>query len=96
MSQDHSGAHDASRAWWVVDGIEGHLARVELEDGELVDLPLSSLPDGVREGDVLRMHEEGGDFTLEIDHTETARRRAGAQAQLDALNGKALDGEINL
>lgn len=96
MTQDNSGAQGASAAWWVIDGIEGHLARVELEDGQTVDLPLSSLPDGVREGDVLRFEEEGGDFSLEIDRTETARRRTGAQAQLDALNGKAPDGEINL
>lgn len=96
MSQDYSGAHNASSAWWVVDGIEGRLVRVELEDGQTVDLPLSSLPRGVREGDVLQMIEEDGDFTLEIDHAETARRRAGAQAGLDALNQAAPDGEINL
>ena len=83
-------------ATWVVDGLEGRLARIELEDGETVDLPLASLPKGVREGDVLLMFEDGDDFTLEIDHEETARRRAGGQAQIDALNRAAPDGEIDL
>lgn len=81
---------------WVVDALEGRLARVELDDGQVVDLPLASLPGGVREGDVLRMEEEDGDFTLEIDHAETARRRTVAQAQLDALNRTAPGGEIDL
>lgn len=83
-------------ALWVVDALEGRLARVELEDGQVVDLPLTSLPLGVREGDVLRFEEAGGDFTLEIDHAETARRHTEAQAQLNALNRAAPDGEIEL
>ncbi|MPY68240.1 DUF3006 domain-containing protein [Deinococcus sp. SDU3-2] len=83
-------------AWWVVDALEGRLARVELEDGQFVDLPLASLPRGVREGDVLRMEEQDGDFTLEIDHEETARRRGEAQAQLDALNRPTSGREIDL
>lgn len=91
MPEEQPGA-----ALWVVDAIEGRLARVELQDGQVVDLPLASLPGGVREGDVLRMEEEGGDFTLEIDHEETARRRAQGQAQLDALNRAAPAGEIDL
>ncbi|MFC5849636.1 DUF3006 domain-containing protein [Deinococcus petrolearius] len=96
MPQDHSEAPDVPTATWIIDALEGRLARVELEDGETVDLSLSSLPPGAREGDVLRVFEDGGDFTLEIDHAETARRRAGAQAQLDALNQAAPAGEIDL
>lgn len=94
MTQDKPAVPDAS--FWIVDGLEGRHARVEVEDGHTIDLPLASLPRGVREGDVLRVHEDGGDFTLEIDHAETARRRAGAQAQLDALNRTAPAGEIDL
>jgi hypothetical protein len=96
MAQDNMEAPGTPTATWVIDGLEGHLARVELEDGETVDLSLSSLPPGAREGDVIRVFEDGGDFTLEIDHAETARRRAGAQAQLDALNRAAPAGEIDL
>ncbi|MFC5849572.1 DUF3006 domain-containing protein [Deinococcus petrolearius] len=61
-------------ALWVIVGLEGRYARVKLEDGDTVDFSLASLPPGAREGDVLRMEEDGGDFTLEIDHAETARR----------------------
>lgn len=96
MLQDHAEFPDVLSATWVVDGLEDRHARVEVEDGHTVDLSLASLPRGVREGDVLRVHVEGGDFTLEIDHAETVRRRAGAQQQLDALNSVAPTGEIDL
>lgn len=88
-------AEQPQSAFWVVDALEGRLARVELAAGEFVDLPLASLPRGVREGDVLRMQEAGGDFTLEIDHVETRLRRRAAQTQLDALNQGA-SGETGL
>lgn len=46
---------------WVVDALEdtphGPVARIELPDGRTVDLPLRGLPDGVREGDTLAVHE---------------------------------------
>lgn len=80
----------------VVDGIEGQWARVELPDGTTEDWALSSLPKGVKEGDVIRLEVTDGDLDLEIDHEETRRRRQGAQARLDALNGAAPDGEITL
>ena len=76
-----------------IDGIEGRLARVELPDGTTEDWSLASLPAGVREGDVVRLHVEGGDLEMEINHAETRRRRQGAQAQLDALNRPAPTGE---
>ncbi|BDP43327.1 hypothetical protein DAETH_32960 (plasmid) [Deinococcus aetherius] len=79
-----------------VDALEGHLARVEREDGSLQDWPLTSLPRGVREGDVLRWHVEGRHLTFEIDLEGTRERRQAAQAQLDALNGAVPAGEINL
>ncbi|WP_227978747.1 DUF3006 domain-containing protein [Deinococcus terrestris] len=80
----------------VVDGIEGTVARVELPDGTTADWDLASLPRGVREGDVVRLHVEHGDLEIEIDHAETARRRGEAQAQLDALNQATPGGEIDL
>ena len=79
-----------------VDGIEGQLARVELPDGTTEDWRLASLPRGVKEGDVVRIDEAGGDFELEIDHEETDRRHALGQRQLDALNAGGPDGEIDL
>ena len=76
-----------------IDGIEGHLARVELPDGTTEDWSLANLPAGVREGDVVRLHVEGGDLEVEIDHVETARRHQGAQAQLNDLNRPSVAGE---
>jgi len=80
----------------IVDGIEGNVARVELPDGTIADWDLASLPHGIREGDVVRLHVEHGDLEMEIDHGGTARRRADAQAQLDAMNSAGPTGEIDL
>lgn len=80
----------------VVDGIEGSVARVELPDGTTADWDLASLPRGVREGDVVRLHVEDGDLEMEVDHQETARRRGEAQTQLDTLNQAKPTGELDL
>lgn len=80
----------------VIDGIEGHLARVELPGGGTEDWRLSSLPKGIKEGDVIRIDVQGGDVDIEIDHEETDRRHAQGQRQLDALNAAVPDGDINL
>lgn len=96
MPQDNAEFPDVLSATWVVDGLEGRLARVEVEAGQTVDLSLASLPRGTKEGDVLRIHVEGGDLSIEIDHAETVRRRTGAQQQLDALNSTFPTGEIDL
>ncbi|AZI44374.1 DUF3006 domain-containing protein [Deinococcus psychrotolerans] len=76
----------------IIDGLEGDLARVELPNGGTQDIVLSQLPAGLKEGDVLLVTEAGA----VIDHTETQRRREGAQTQLDALNAQAPSGEIDL
>ncbi|MDL2343455.1 DUF3006 domain-containing protein [Deinococcus sp. MIMF12] len=86
----------AGPTWITVDGVEGSVARVELPDGTTADWDLASLPGGIQEGDVVRLHVEHGDLEIEIDHAETARRRTAAQSQLDALNSAAPTGEIDL
>lgn len=78
----------------IVDGIEGKYARVELPDGTTADWLLSTLPEGVKEGDVLALKDDGD--TIEIDHAETKRRREQAQTKLEALNKAAPTGEITL
>lgn len=93
MEQEHDGL---GTMHVTVDGIEGDVARVELPDGRTVDWRLAGLPGGVKEGDVIRIHEAGGDVDLEIDHEETDRRHALGQRRLDALNADAPDGDINL
>lgn len=77
-----------------VDGIEGKYARVELPDGTTADWLLSTLPEEVKEGDLLTVKDDGE--TIEIDHTETRQRRERAQSKLEALNKAGLDGEITL
>ncbi|CAM3197268.1 DUF3006 domain-containing protein [Deinococcus saxicola] len=79
-----------------IDGIEEKVARVELPDGTTEDWRLSSLPKGVKEGDVVRIDVQGGDVDLEIDQQETDRRHALGQRQLDSLNAKAPDGDLDL
>lgn len=96
MPQENADSPDVLTATWVVDGLEGRHARVEVEAGQTVDMSLASLPRGVREGDVLRVHVEGGDLSIELDPAETTRRRGQAQQQLDALNSTSPTGEIDL
>ncbi|MEF2276781.1 DUF3006 domain-containing protein [Deinococcus sp. YIM 134068] len=83
---------------WVVDGIEdaprGPVARLEREDGRTFDLPLSALPDGVREGDVLALEDGPDGVTARVLPRETWARRKAAQHELDRLNaGDAHTGE---
>lgn len=79
-----------------VDAIEGHLARVELPGGHTEDWPLSRLPKGVKEGDVLRLELDGGDLSITRDEAQTQARREQAQAMLDELNRPAPDGDLEL
>jgi len=80
----------------IVDAIEGRYARVEREDGALEDWSLASLPCGVKEGDIIRLHVDGGDLEMEIDHEATHARRQQAQVQLDSLNAAAPAGNLDL
>lgn len=50
---------------WIIDRIEDNTAVCEAEDC-FVDIPLSALPDGVKEGDVI---------ALTIDNAQTADSR---------------------
>lgn len=84
---------------WVVDGLEdtptGRLARLEMPNGESVDVPLDILPDGVQEGDILAVQGSPGSVVIHILNKETQAAKAAAQAKLNALNaqGAAQPGE---
>ncbi|WP_245872969.1 DUF3006 domain-containing protein [Deinococcus planocerae] len=83
---------------WTVDGIEdgprGRVARIEREDGQTFDLPLSALPDGVREGDLLAVEDGPDGVTVRLLPGETRARRMAAQRHLDRLNaGTSHEGE---
>ena len=57
---------------FAVDRLEGAIAVLEAEDGRLIDVPLADLPEGTRQGSILRNDAKGGYF---LDADEEARRR---------------------
>ena len=58
---------------YTVDRIEEDLAVLEGEDRTMRTVPLSQLPQGIREGAVVTATEEG--FTLDADADRAARIR---------------------
>ena len=66
------------KTFWTIDRIEGEIAVVEIAEGKTVDIPLSALPEGVREGSVLR---------IETDPDEEARRKKKIRSLFDRLRG---------
>jgi hypothetical protein len=69
---------------WTIDGIDDGVARLAGE-GRVVHLPVRDLPQGAREGDVLRMEDEGGSLRVVIDHTAGGVAREEARALLERL-----------
>ena len=67
----------------IVDRVEGAIAVCEGETGRQ-ELPLESLPEGVREGDCLRW--DGAGWT--VDREETRRRRTLNHSRAGALFGR--------
>lgn len=64
-----------------VDRIEGNTA-VLINGGLTVNIPLSSLPENVSEGDILRLNRNG---EYELDTERTAKLRAESASRLDDL-----------
>jgi Protein of unknown function (DUF3006) len=75
----------------IVDAIEGDLARVELADGRYIDFPRAWLPEGVREGDHLRVTANEGQVTFTIDREKTEAAREAAKKALDAITDEPPD-----
>ncbi len=97
MKKDKHAARETAPEHVTIDGLEGDKARVELPDGTTIDWDRASLPEGAREGDLIRVTGEGSEQRLEIDHAATQAAQADAQSKLDALNGEALSAsEIDL
>jgi hypothetical protein len=67
-----------------VDRVEEGYAVVE-HDGEFENIPLSQLPSGVREGDLLKKTEKG--WSTDAAETEN-RRQALAARRRKLLNGE--------
>ena len=58
---------------YIVDRIEGDVAVLERDDLELVDVPLTELPEGVRQHDCLEV--EDGAWRIDRDRTAERKRR---------------------
>ena len=74
---------------WVVDSIEESVASIELDDGTLITIPQSQLPDAVKQGDVLRV-------TIEADAPATKAAYDRSAAQLRPRTSTDPGGDIKL
>ena len=68
---------------FVIDRIEGGFAVLE-QDGTLQNIPLTALPEGVREGDML---EQQGDSYVLCPEAAAMRRELLAQRRRKLLGG---------
>lgn len=67
---------DKQPTFWTIDRIEGEIAVVEIAEGKTVNIPRSALPEGTKEGSVLR---------IGIDPDEAARRKKKTRSLFDRL-----------
>ncbi|MDR1410441.1 MAG: DUF3006 domain-containing protein [Oscillospiraceae bacterium] len=65
-----------------LDRIEGSIAVLETENGKYMDVPLAQLPEGTRQGSVLRRRPNG---VYSLDADEEAKRRAENFALAESL-----------
>ena len=65
---------DASQEW-AINAIDEGVAAIELPNGKVIHLPVSLLPSGVREGQVLRV-------SIGVDTAATSRELAASAEQV--------------
>lgn len=70
--------------FWSIDRIEENFAICEGENRQRLEIPRDRLPEGSKEGDVLRL--TGGEY--QIDRAETNRRREENRRLLESLLGE--------
>lgn len=78
---------------WTIDSIEEDVAAVEEEGGRMLRVPLSLLPAGVREGDVLTVDRTAGrrgrlTLRIAIDRAATDAAYRASERQLRTPRGK--------
>ncbi len=61
---------------WIIDRIENDIAVCELENGEMLDVKISALPKGIKEGDVIK---------LSVDETEANERKERIDKLMNSL-----------
>ena len=66
---------------FIVDRIEGSSAVCETAERTIVDLPLSELPAGIKEGDCVTL--ENGQYTIALEDTKNRKQRI--QKKVDSL-----------
>ena len=85
---------------WVVDRIEGKVAVLVADDDQkTLDMPLTALPHGLREGTVLRVTESKGHrlwTSAMLDEELRLRRLRQAETALDELKNRDPGGDIVL
>ena len=83
---------------WVVDGIEEGVARIEEDGVRMICVPVTALPSGVKEGDVLRLTGRPGpaegenelfEVSISIDPAATAAALARSKAATDATTAES-------
>ena len=92
----------SSRHRWVVDGIEEHTARVEIDGDRVINLPAWMLPEGAKDGDVLTVAHErkpgGSRLTIVTDRSATkeAYDKSAEQVRRTQRKSKDKGGDITL
>jgi len=85
---------------WTVDRLEGEWAVLEVEPGRAMDIPRSTLPEGLEEGDVLKIsvsrERESASWTLERDEAATKERRSKIEELREELKRRDPGGDIVL
>lgn len=61
---------------WIIDRIEDEFAVCEYCEGKTIDVPLASLPDGIKEGDVV---------TLTVSDSDTKMRKENINKLMNSL-----------
>lgn len=73
---------------WIVDGLEENAASIEVDGKNMITVPRWMLPDGAREGDVLKVRHDRppkgqrSSLTIEIDAAATKQALAESAAQV--------------
>lgn len=60
----------------VIDRLEGGLAVCEISEGNFADIPVSALPEGVEEGDVINIY---------VNEAETEKRKKNINSLMNTL-----------
>ena len=85
---------------WVVDRIEREVAVLVGDDsGEMTEVPVNALPNGLQEGSVLRVPEDMGErlwASASLDEESRLARLAEAEEILDELRQRDPGGDIVL